>query len=675
MEGHYPRRALHIGRGRRASHTRALFHPLDAGEGSTRSLPAGLPTHSTTMSLIIGGVSEIPDACVGDVITAFYHENGNMNQMITRRLETQSPLLRLGMGTRKQFPAGAGDIYTKVTLTTTMPTSAVGRGWTPLKAAYPGGPVPTCRTPQVIRYGHLKTQACLEKFSLRTQDFNAVDLTFKQRREQQWAWVTQQVLPDWSLGTQKFWYREAFRKNVWNIVLNNNWRGCTQLRDFVTHSKPDTRLTPDHLDEFYRFLGGYGANQTPYTGTGDGMMYHVLVTGPDEARVLDELDRAQNAAIGSRWTSEIVIPGYGRMRTIRNWVIMVEDDITRLGENTDGTYYEVEATREVNVLEGVESEANPGYYDPAIAKYTVSYLWNVAAAEWYVPPDFTVFQNQRAGDWNGSFSIINLQTPEDPKAENAYFLADFAFGMGPNVDARRAAVVLHLAEHRRGHRSCPDYTGVLSSAIPDIYSVKNFSTDPYTGRLNFEANANIPSSCPAQYALYLVAQSGVRAKISTVPYRSEGGAIKLYSVTLVNSALAVVRTCDPWVGVACLPENEPTTATTANDCFTCAAAQKCDYVVAINTDVVNNIRLSDGTQLNDLASGFNFPYDATNGTARTQLDTDLTTYLSSRGGGAVTVAHAAGVATVTITASAVCFGQLVGDAGALNFTRSNCVAV
>lgn len=651
----------------------------EATAGTTRPRnPIPIP-----MSQIIGGVSPTADACVGDVITAFHHENGNMNEMITRRLEQQSALLRLGMMTRKAFPAGAGDIYTKVTLTTTMPTSAVGKNWTALKAAYPGGPVPGCRTPQVIRYGHLKTQACLEKFSLRTQDFNAIDLTFKQRREQQWNWVTQQVLPDWSLGTQKFWYREAYRKQVWNIILCRDWRSTAQIGDFVTHTKPTSALTPDHLDEFYRFLSGYGANQTPYTGTGDGMLYHVLVTGPDEARLLDELDRSQNAGLGSRWSGDIVIAGYGRMRTIRNWVILIEDDITRLGENADGTFYEVEATTEVAVLEGVESQANPAYYDPTQAKYTVNYLWNVSAAEWYVPPDFTRFPNQRAGDWNGSFSIINLQTPEDPKAENAYFLADFAFGMGPNTDARRGAVILSKAVHRRGTDYCVDNSG-SRSLIEPLYSVKNFTFDALDSRLNFEANVAIPASCPAQYSLYLITQGGKRAKIATVALRSEGGVIKKYSVTLTDGALATVRTCDPWTHVACLPDIEPTTVVVGDDCLTCAASNEtCTFTAVLDTNVVNNIRLKDGTQLNDVASGFAFPYDVTiagNGTTtgRTGLDAQLTTWLTANtnanGGGAVTVDHTAGVTTVQITGTKACFAQLVGDAGALNFVKSACVA-
>lgn len=626
------------------------------------------------MPLTLGGVSERPDSCVGDVVTDFFQQNGVMNEMISRQLESQSPLLRLGNMTKKQFPAGAGDIYTKVVLTATRAQSTAGKNWTALKAAYPGGAVPSCRTPSIIRYGHLKTQACLEKSSLRTEDFNAVDLTFKTRRDQQWSWLVNTILPGWSLDTQKFWYREAYRKTVWNIVLNQTQQHPRQIGDFVTHTKPSSVLTPDHLDEFYRFLQGYGANQTPYTGTGDGMMYHVLVTGPDEFRILDEIDRRANHLLGSQWNDAIVIPGYGKVRAIRNWVIMVEDDITRLGENADGSYVEIESTREVAVGEGYESVANPDYYNPGVAKYTVHYLWNISAAEWYIPPDFTQFPNQKAGNWNGSFQIVNLNTPEDPNAENAYFLATFAFGIGPNVEPRRGACVLSLAVHRRGQDVCVANGQLVTSSAPTEYPVKNFTLNFYTSRLSFESNAVIPSSCPSQYSLYLVTQGGRRAKVSAVNNSQTSTAPYQYEITLVDSSLATVRECDPWAYIACLPDYEATTVTVGDDCITCGGSTPvCDFEAQIETVYVRNIRLKDGTQLND-ESGFNFPYDVSDSSDRTQLDTDLTTWLASNGGGAVVVSYASGVVTVTVTGTEACLNQLLGDDGALTFVRSNCVA-
>jgi len=624
------------------------------------------------MTDVIGGVAEIPDSCIGDVVTDFHKQQGIINEFQTRQLAFQSPFLGLGMRTRKAFPAGMGDVYTKVTLTSNMPTSSVGRNWTSLKAAYPGGPVPTCRTPQLVRYGHLTTQACLEKFSLRTQDFNAVDLTFQTRRAQQFNWFVNQILPDWTYGTQKFWYREAFRRTVWNVVLGNNWRNTAQIGTFVTYTKPSSVLTADYLDEIYRFLCSYGANQTPFSYSGDGMMYHVCITGPDEFRYLDELDRAQNTALGSRWSGEIVVPGYGKLRNIRNWIFLIEDDITRLGENLDGTYYEVDATKEINVGNGVESVANPDYYNPGVAKFTVNYLWNVSAAEWYVPPDFKQFPNQTAANWNGSFSIINIPTQADPKAENAYFLADFAFGIGPDIEARRAACVLSLAVHRRGTEVCPSSNPALVATQPTEYWVRNVQVDPYTSQLIFETQLALPGSCPAQYSLYLVTQGGYRAKLGSVVYSQTSNLPYQYKVSLVNSALATVRKCDPWQYIACLPDYEPTTATVANDCLTCSSAEECTFTAVLETEYVRKIRLKDGTQLNDETSGFNFPYDVSDGSGRTALDSDLTTYLASNGGGSVTVAYADDAVTVTVAGTTACLAQLVGDSGAKNFVKSDC---
>jgi hypothetical protein len=622
------------------------------------------------MAQVIGGVPEIPDICLGDVITEFYQQQGLINEWITRRLEMQSKLLSLGMRTRKQFPAGMGDVYKKVILTSTRPTSAIGKDWSRLQAAYPGGPVPTCRIPEVIRYGHLTTQACLEKKALRTPDFNSVDLTFKTRREMQWGWLMNTILPDWSMAVQKFWYREAYRKNVWNIVLDENWQISKAIGEFATWSKPQSIITPDYLDEIYRFLASYGANQTPYTGTGDGMLFHVLVTGPDEARALDELDRQANAGLGSRWT-EIVIPGYGQMRVIRNFVIMIEDDIPRLGVNPDGTYYEVEATREVEVLGGTESEANPDYYNPAIALYTQSYIWNVAATDWYVPPDFTQFPNQVAGNWNGAFNIVNLRTPEDPNAENAYFLATFAFGMGPNIENRRGMVILSKAVHRRGKNVCLDYGVVQTTTAPVEYTAKNFYRDAYLGMLGFETNTEIPTTCPAQHALYLITQRGARAQIATLMHSdAETTRPFNYKVYLTNNALATVRECDPWTKVACLPIAEPDTVVVGDDCATCGGATPvCDWEVEIETTSVLNIRMRDGKQLNDEA-GFAFPYNAV--TQLATLDANLTSWLADHGGGAVVASNAAGVLTLTVTGTEACFGQIVGSLGSMNFTKSNC---
>lgn len=631
------------------------------------------------MSLTVGGVSERPDSCVGDVLTDFHQQQGLVNQMITRRLEMQDPLLRLGFGTKVQFPAGMGDVYNKVILTSTQPTSSVGKNWAPLKAAYPGGPVPSCNTPQVIRYGHLKSQACLEKFSLRTQDFNAVDLTFKTRREQQWNWLINQILPDWSFGTQKFWYREAYRKTVWNVVLNESLQNPRAMGDFPTYCKPTSVLTPDHLDEMYRWLNGYGALQTPFAALGDGMLFHVLATGPDEARALDELDRAQNRDLGVRY-NEIVIPGYGKVRTIRNFIILVIDDITRLGENGDGTYYEIDATQEVAVGEGVESVANPAYYNPGVAKYTVNYIWNSSATEWYVPPDFMQFPNQTASSWNGAFNIINLRTPEDPNADNAYFFARFAFGIGPNIDARRGACVLSKAVHRRG-RDTNFYHGTTVTAEEStLYPIKTVElARGVAGGLQFQSNATLPTSPAGQHSMYLVTQTGKRAKISSVAWSDTSSTPRAYRVVLTDNSLATVRTCDPWTHFAILPDYEPDTVVVGDDCITCGAPAtvcSCDYTAVLTTVNVRNIRLKDGTQLNDLASGFHFPYDVSAAgsgtTGRAGLDTDLTAYLGANGGGSVDVAYSGGKVTLTITGSQVKLAQLVGDAGALNFAVSNC---
>ena len=620
---------------------------------------------------VIGGVPEIPDACLGDVMTDFHQQTGIINDFITRNLEMRSPLLRLGMQTRREFPAGQGDIFRKVIMTSTMPPASIGKDWTPLKAAYPGGPVPGCRTPKLIRYGHTTSAACLEKQSLRTDDFNAIDLTFKTRRDRQWNWLMNQVLPDWSYGVQKFWYREAYRRNVWNIHCGSTWRLSAQMGEFATWAKPTSVLTPDFLEEFFRFLNNFGANQTPYSGTGDGILYHVLVTGPDEFRHLDELDRQQNFALGVVYNDTVLIPGYGKLRAIRNWVIMVEDDITRLGENPDGTFFEVEATREVEVERGTESEHNPDWDNPSIAKYTVNYLWNYSATEWYTAPDFSRFPNQVAGNWNGDFTIINLRHPADPKAENAYYLADFAFGMGPAIEPRRGACVLSLAVNRTGTDVCLGQGPALVTQAPVKYVVKNFSRNAFNSQLTFEANRAIPATCPVQYAIYLITQHGYRAKVATVVSKTESATLNQYTVTLDVPALAVIRECDPWVHAACLPEYEPTTATVANDCPTCGGELPvCDYRAVLTSANVRNVRFMDGTQLNDQA-GFAFPYAPA---AAAALGTAITTWLSTRGGGTATATNNTGVWTVNIVGTKNCPSALVGDAGSLSFSKSNCVA-
>jgi hypothetical protein len=349
---------------------------------------------------------------------------------------------------------------------------------------------------------------------------------------------------------------------------------------------------------------------------------------------------------------------------------MVEDDITRLKENPDGTYSEVDATIEVSVAEGTESVANPDYYNPAIAKYTASYAWNSAATEWYVPPDFTRFPNQIAGNWNGTFSIINMQTPGDPKSENAYFLADFAFGMGPRIEPRRAAVILSLAVHKMGRDTCVDYGTLQVAPAPVYYPIKNVYLDSVTPKLLFESNVTIPMSTLPHEAVYMITQSGKRAKVATTGSVLTNPYIKYYSATLTDTALQTVRECDPWVSVAVLPIYEPTTVSVNNDCITCGGALPiCDYQAVITSAAIQNIRLADGTQLNDISPGttFHFPY-----TVAATLQTDLAAWVTDEG--SATATFTGGVWTITVTSTVKCFGSVVGDLGTKSFVQSNCAA-
>jgi len=203
------------------------------------------------------------------------------------------------------------------------------------------------------------------------------------------------------------------------------------------------------------------------------------------------------------------------------------------------------------------------------------------------------------------------------------------------------------------------------------YVVKNFSRNAFNSQLTFEANRAIPASCPAQYAIYLITQHGYRAKVATVVSKTESATLNQYTVTLDVPALAVIRECDPWTHAACLPEYEPTTATVSNDCPTCGGELPvCDYKAVLTSTNIRNVRMADGTQLNDQA-GFAFPYAPA---AVATLATNITTWLATHGGGTATAAVNAGVWTVTITATQNCPSALVGDAGSLSFAQSNCVA-
>lgn len=616
------------------------------------------------------------DCTLEEAITDFIQQQPAIQQVVTKHVDSSDPLLMTAGTTKRQFPQGQGDVINDVILTTTVPKPDSGQGWSQVREMMPGYS-PCATTPRRITYGAFRVQSCLYQQSFDLAPFCVVDLTFKIKREQQFARLMQ-MLPMWTAGVNKYWYRAAFRRNVPCFVVSAGDGNPHAMGEYPTYTKPSSFLTVEHMDEFFLKQTDQGANLNPFTII-DTVPCQVCFIGQEEFRMLEVSDRKRNQGLGQRIPT-VPLERLGNVRVIGNYVYVSMMYPSRFGDTIDGGYVEIPPHMDQSVTYGDESVINPDYRNPQIAKYTESILWHSECGYWMMAPDVTGWGAMQFGlqDFSGNFRFINFPTREDPTAKFGYFFAEFMNGFHPYLP-RRGACVLSLAVHLMGKDVSECYDSPILPVEQPLTRLRDnsFAIVPnVAGAFSFLTDVNAPGACGDGKQLYIVSQDGKRAPI-TITYRGEAGFYKAYVATFTDTSLGVLRPCDPWQGIACLPITTMATASAA-DCLACAplpnpldpAPVVCDYKLLLNSDSILDIKL--GNTLLSGAAGFHFPY-----TVAATLDADLTAAIAALGGNPetnVVVTLVEGVWSIQVLDTKLPLRAAYGDTGALAFTRSNCEA-
>lgn len=625
----------------------------------------------------IGGVEGIcADCSLDEVLTDFVRQQPQIQQVVTKQVDSSDSLLLTAGTTKRQFPAGQTDTLNDLILTVTVPKPSDGAGWSQVREAMPGYS-PCSTTPRKITYGAFRVQSCLYQMAYSTQPFCVVDLTFKTKREEQFARLMQ-MLPMWTAGVNKYWYRAAFRRNVPCFILNQQDGNPNAMGEYPTYSKPTSFLGPDHMSQFYFIQKDQGANISPFTVI-DTVPCQVAFIGQEEFRMMELLERKRNQGLGQRIPT-VPLEKLGNVRVIDNYVYVAMDYPSRFGDAPDGSLVEIEPHIDQSVTYGDESVINPDYRNPAVAKYSETILWHAECGFWMMSPEFTGWGALEFGmqDFSGNFSFINFKTEADPKAKNGYFLAEFMNGFHPRFP-RRGMCVLSLAVHLQGKDIAECYTNNSTPVEIPLVRLRDrsFAVVPnVAGGFSFLTDVNAPGACGDGKQLYLVSQDGKRAPV-TITYRNEGGTYKAYVATFTDTSLAVDRPCDPWQGLACLPLTTAATAL-ASDCLACGdnpvpggtTPQICDYRVSMTSASILDINLGGNLLAGNAA--FHFPY-----TVAATLDADLTAAIAALGGNPETqviVTLVEGVWDIQVNDTTLPLRAAYGSAGNLAFSRSNCQA-
>lgn len=597
-----------------------------------------------------------------EVVTKLLQERGRISQTIWEFIAASNPFLAAMAKTKSAFPAGMGDTLNRRILNINRAKETDVLGWGRVGGATPAngqtpGYNPCCVEYKEIPYGDRMVSACIYQDGWKSPEFCVVDLVFKH----EWEMVLQQftqIMSQWTADIWGHWSVNSFQHSVMCASLASNYGFPEQLGEYPPYV-PTTPITFQHCEEFYRRMKGVGSSLSQAIPG-----FELIFIGDDEFAFLEEQYLKQAATLGNR--GSIMLPELGSVERIGKFMFVKMDSPRRFRDRTVGETWDdaiIASTVEVPSVRGTRTVRNPDYYNPAVAKYTETIFFNMAAAEWLTPPQplstglggFLAPQN-----YSGEFILFNQPTDCDPKAKNGRFYADFMSGMIANFPDR-ARCVLSLAVHNRAKDVCVE--GCTADQPADYEKWFVLDCAKVLGESQIQLlvkKGTLPSVCPDNHSLFAVDKKGAKFIIDTVisqeayagdSVHTEGGTLVIVSFPDDLSAAASCRNeCDGWDYVACLPSSTPSSDPTEAGCQGCSpntVSDVCTFTFEFESvDGPTILKTSGGSTF------VTFTFADPDAPTAAEAEALIQTYLDANGGGTATVTLSDFHWTIVITGAA-----------------------
>lgn len=541
-----------------------------------------------------------PATCDADpdrIVTNMIQEKGRLSSLVFQNLKISDQFLAAITPTKEFFPAEMGDVLTDVVLDVSRPAETDVLAWSRVGGAKPGYN-PCCNTYKEVPYGSRTVTACLYQDGWKSPTFCKIDLAFKYRRDKQ---IQQQleIMTQWSKDIWSHWARRSFQRSVQNVTLNAGYGHPEQLGSYVTYCNPASILTFQHLEVLFLRVRDAGGELSRVVKD-----YELIFIGVEELRALVEqyyqngvttygFQNNSNGLSGVALPS-LQVPGLGRVKMLDKYLFAELQYPVRYRDRVAGESWEdaiVPSTIHVDTERGTQTQINPDYRNPSIAKYSESYLLNLDAVRWLVPPSAMTSSDGLfpATDYSGDFELIAPPRGSDcdPKQKSLYFLADFMSGMISHFP-KRARAILQRAVHTCALDvidCCPGN----STADPTTFAIQRVTPLITADTYQILIVGTAPTTCPDGHDLFIVTKKGDKILVGSVDDSAAfAGDATLIAGTLLDITLPATETvdldCASWDYLACLPSaatieaNATTCDETASTDNVCTAIWQADNV-------------------------------------------------------------------------------------------------
>jgi hypothetical protein len=523
------------------------------------------------MSTSTFGNANLPSMTAAEeVITKMRQNPANWGNTIYESLQRTDQFLRFLTKAKVFFNEGEGDTHKFTILSVTRPSEADIGSWTRVQKARPGYNPSTQTYSGEIRYGHRQINGALFRHGVKTQWFNKLDLAMTPKRKEQTEQVTT-ILGNYTKHIWELWSRRMFQKSVQCSVLNSaaGW-GADQVGSYKTGVVPTSLATYDWLKSLLPAIRsatrGFSSVKEAAAFEMDDDKQLVFMGYEEFDALMDQYQRKMVTDYGQR-NSEVRIAKLDLTATpLNQFMFVLMPEPPRYRQPAEGEAWEdclipptVPKSAQGGPVEGDADEPNPDYHNPAIALYSESFLINIDAVKWLVPPsamtgtlDGVAGHKFPASNYMGDFFPVDFACNENMKRENVFYAADYMSGM-VGLFPGRARSILHLA----AHGTAANYT--LSNKVPTAegydfeYVIQTQELD-FDGNLVALFNGTVPAT-PDDHDLFLVTQRGYRfpvtVRVSTTA--TAGTADNAPGSTLVLTVPAGYNSSDPYAKLIAIP--------------------------------------------------------------------------------------------------------------------------
>lgn len=461
-----------------------------------------------------------------DVITALRQRRGNFSHHVHERIACTDPFYKHISREKMAFPSGRGDKYEREVFHITTPTEADLGDWALITKAGPGYNPSQDTFTMMLNYGTSKQTCQLYRRGWRTPSFNKLDLALTHDADMQLANV-KAAMTAFTMAIWPAWARRNFRRSVMCRTLNNTYGHLAEQQGgYLAGILPDRYLTHTQLEAIIpAILATPVIEDTPAYKEMKDIPEQIVFMGYQEFAELERRYRKDTMNYGFQ-APDVTVPELGLTgKKIGKYLFVLELMPTRFRQPVGDESWDdciipptIKVPASGGPASGYKDAPNPDYYNPEVAKYVESKIYNSGSVVWFTPPGDVLKGMKKAqvfefpaATYTGDFFPVNLRTPEDPEAENIFFAAKYIAGMMP-ANPGRSRCIISLAAHPLDEEG-DVIPGNIGAAF--IRTVQSASTHPNGNLLLLIAGATLPA-LPVGYSLWAYNTDGTRYKVDTV---------------------------------------------------------------------------------------------------------------------------------------------------------------